>query len=543
MNALKHFSLSLLCLLVISSCIKDEIEVKDLSYNIHPEFGVPIATAHIAADRLIQNFDEDGYIQTDANGQIHLLYRDTLKEISAGDLLNVSDQQFSDTADLSALEYTQLIGTGSVTIQDDKTFPLNLEEGDKLDSIRFQNGNLNLNIHTAGSFPISGSLHIYNPDNTEVISIDFSDNTPPIAIENTVDFTNLLFELTHNEEISNGLRIAYDITLTNENGGTSEPVYIDLSLRDFSIKSAGGYIVPREFNLNDQDVALNLFNDPPVGSIRIEDPRLNFNIDNGFGIGLGIRVYSLFGKNANNGIMTIDGANINQLPNVAGAPAVGQYASTTLSLTNDFMNPSLTDFLAFMPNYVSGDFALAVNPDDNQSVWVSNESTVNINFEADIPIYGSVSDFLLVDTAALTLGDLIKDANDVSEVEQLDVRLIVDNGLPLDAGVQIIFTDDNYNHIDALLPGDDNIFNSAPLNLSVSETDSEYGRAIGSTRTITDISVPKSRIQGLENATKMIIRIYGHTSDNGAHPIRLFSNDFFDVQLGAKAILNLNSDD
>lgn len=543
MNFPKLLLVFSITVLSVSSCIKDEVEVSDLSYNIHPQFGVPVANVHIQAAALIQNFDKEGFIQTDASGQIHLLYRDTLKEISAGDLLNVRNQHFADTANLSATDYSELLGSGSVTIQGDKTFSLELEHGDRLDSIRFQSGSLNVNIHTAGGFPISGFVRIYSPNNTELLSVDFSDVTPPIDIENSIDFTNLLFELINNGEISNGLRIAHQITFTNENGGSSEPVFIDISLNDFSIKSAGGYIVPREFNLNDQSVLLSLFNDPPVGSVRIEDPRLNFNIDNGFGIGLGIRVYSLFGKNAKGNVMSIDGANINQLPNVQSAPAVGQYASTTLSLNNSFMTPTLTDFLAFLPNYLSGDFALAVNPDDNQSVWISNESKVNINFEADIPVYGSISDFLLVDTTALTLGNLIEDANKISEIEQLDVRLIIDNGLPLDAGVQIIFTDDQFNHIDALLPGDDNIFNSAPVNLTVAENNSEYGRAIGSTRTITDITIPKSRIRGLEKATKMIIRVYGHTSGNGKNPIRLFSNDFFDVQLGAKAILNLNSND
>lgn len=543
MKTLVKLTLFSVLILMISSCVKDEVEVSDLNYNIQPQFGVPVAKVHIAADRIIENFNDEGYIETDANGQIHVIYRDTLDELDAGDFLKIDDQAFQDTASMSALEYADLIGNGSVTLSDDKIVPFETNEGDRLDSIRFESGMLHLNVHSDGDFPVSGQFQIFAPDNTPLITIDFSDDNPPVDIQNEIDLTDMLLEFSNDEEVNNGLRIGYTLTLTNEGGGTNEPAFFDIGMEDFSIKTAGGYIAPRVLNLDHQEVSINLFDDFPEGTIRIEDPQFHFNISNGVGIGLGVEIYSLFGVDANGDVLTVDGENINQLPAVAPALTPGQPVNSMLSITNELITPSLTDFFAFMPNYASGSFGLAVNPTDAQSVWVSNESKVKISFEADIPVYGSVADFLLVDTADLELGDLVSDANDISEVEEVDIRLIVDNGLPLDAGVQIIFTDSVYNEIDVLPDTESPVFAAAPVNLGVPEDDPDYGRTTGSTRMISDFKIPKSRVQHLENASQMIIRVFGNTTGNGDHPIRLFDTDFFDVQLSAKATLNLNSSD
>lgn len=530
-------------IVLFSACVKDEIEVTDLKYNIQPQFGVPIARAHIAGDRIIANFNEDGYIATDATGLIHVIYRDTIHEFNAGDFLDLGNQTYSDTVSLSALEYASLLGTGSVTVSGDKIFSFESAEGDKLDSIRFATGLFKLNVYSQGNFPVSGNVKIYAPDNSVLMQLDFSDATAPIQIENEIDFANQLLLFYNDNQQTNGLRISHTLTFSNEGGGSNEPAYLDFGITDFSIKSAGGYIAPRVLSLDDEGVGIRLFDDFPQGVIRIEDPRLQFNISNGFGIGMGIEVYSLYGINASGQVNTIDGTNINQLPVIAPAPSVGQTATSVLAITNEFINPSLTDFFAFMPQYAGGSFGLAINPGNQPSTWVSNESAVNLSFEADIPVYGSVTDFLLLDTTALSLGDLVSDANDFTEISRLDVRMIVDNGLPLDAGVQIIFADSLLNPLDSLRSESNLIFSSAPVNRAVPPTDPNYGRATGSTRTISDFTITNPRIRNLEHASRMIIRVYGNTEGNHSDAIRLFQTDFFDVQLSAKATLNLNSDD
>ncbi|NEN24107.1 hypothetical protein G3O08_11405 [Cryomorpha ignava] len=542
--------LSLTRLLIISlllaglfSCVKEEIKITEFDYGIQPQFGVPIANVTILAERLIENYNEDGLIDVSENGSISLIYRDTINPLSAADLLNAKGFDYKDTIQLTSVEFDELIDLGSFTVQSDEIYAFQTNEGDRLDSVRFASGGLFLNVFSEGTFPISGFIKIFNADNTEAISIDFTDNTPPINIANEVSLENIRFLFHNSDDISNGLRIQYEVTLSSEGLGNSEPVFIELGMLDFSIKRAGGFIAPRRIDFEDETVEISLFDDPNVANVRIEDPRINFNFENDFGLGMGLFIDELTGKNVNGETMVIDGANINQLPPIAASQQMGVPALSTLIIDNELMTPTVTDLMYFGPNKLIGDFGLIINPESIDNVFITNEDELKMNFEVQVPLFGSIANFLLVDTTALDLGNLMEDTENISEIEALDIRLIVENGFPFDAGVQIVFTDSLFNPIDALFESPQLVFSAAPVNLVVAEGDPEYGRAIGTTKTITDVRIPKSKILGLENATQMIITVFGNSAGNGNHPIRLFSNDAFDVKLGAKATLNLSSDD
>jgi hypothetical protein len=533
----------LLLILLSLGCVKDEVKVEDLSYNIEPEFGVPIANASIKAEKVIEHFDDDGLVQEEENSSLSLIYLDTLNTIQASRFLQIDDEDYSENFSLTALEYATLLGSGSVTISDTKFYELSTGEGDKLDSVRFESGLFNLNIESNGPFPISGSVVFRNSDGSEALSLSFEDETPPVSIQQEMSFEERLFLFINSETLDNGIEVEYEITFTSEPGQDGgDEVQIDIGLSDLSIKSAGGYIAPRSLELDDEDVDINIFEQQRNADISIEDPRFHFYFDNGFGMGLGLEVNSLYGLNALGDSMAVEGENIQQLPFIQGAPSPGDVVSSKLSITNETVIPNLTDFIEFQPNYVSGNFNLLVNPENQQSVFISSQSELDVQFEAEMPIYGSVANFRLTDTTEVNLDDLLEATDDAAEVEELNVRLIVDNGLPLDAGTQIIFVDDQFNPIDSLFEAPDFVFTSAPVDFISNRDDPDFGRATGKTRTITDIEIPRERIDALENATQIIVKVFGHTTSNGENPIRLFSGDSFDFKLAARAKLSFDNE-
>lgn len=525
-----------------AACAKEELVIKNPQFEIHPDFGLPVAKLTMLADRLIANYNQLGYIDVDENGSISMIYRDTLPPLRADNLLNIQGFEYKDTLNLSTPQYNELLGTGSVTIESSKLHSLKSSQGDKLDSLRFQSGKLKMEITSQGNFPISGYIKIKNADFTDAFVLDFSSDQTPVNIQQEINFENLLLLFQNVGNQTNALGVEYEITFTASPNPSPHPIYINLSISDFSVKAAGGYIAPRFIDFGANSIELEVFRNPSVKNVRIEDPRLNFNFENDYGLGMGIQIHSIVGKNPMGGTFIVSSQDINQLPPIAGATQNGIPAHSTLSINNELMNPTVTDLLFFGPDNIIADFGVTINPENFESLFITNENELRTNFEIFIPLFGSISDFLLRDTTAVNFSDLVKDVEGVSEIEEASIRLHVNNGFPFDAGANLVFVDSLYQPIYSIFDSPELIFGAAPVNLEVPVQDPNYGRAVGTTKTTVDFILPRQKVLELKHARYAIVSVYGNTAGNGAHPIRLFSNDAFDIKLGARVKLNINSE-
>jgi hypothetical protein len=526
--------------LLLSACIKDEGEITDLDFGIEPEFGIPLARVTIAADKIIENFDEEGLLTTGQNGQISLVYADTLESFDASEILDLPDQNFSTTFELAPEELQELEITGEFTIEEDSVFSFITQEGDILDSIRFESGLASLLVSTDGNVPISGFIRVLGLDETELLTVQFEDDNPPIQADASQDLTGVLFEFINNAETTNGLRIQYELTFSSDGDPIPGVASVDLSLLDYSIQSAAGYIAPRDFQLDDLELEIDIFNEEFDGSFRIEDPQLNLYFFNTIGFSLKPTIEELFGLNNQEEILVIEGSNIVQPGVIPAATTPGIPEQLIYSITNETMTPTVTDFLEFKPNFISGDFKVRINDENQEFTFIDQQSSLDVNFDVEIPVYGSISDFILVDTFEVDLGDIIEESNENDELASLTTRLIVNNGFPLDASVQLVLTDSLFQPLDSLYNGQEVIFASAPVNYSLPEGDPNYGRATGKTKTISDVLIEKERLRSLEDVTHCIIRVQGATTNGGDEPIRLFADDAFDVSLSAKLKLDID---
>ncbi|MFT6175676.1 MAG: hypothetical protein ACJAY4_001907 [Cryomorphaceae bacterium] len=372
-----------------------------------------------------------------------------------------------------------------------------------------------------------------------LFSTSFSDDSPPIAVTVNEDFTDLLFRLRSDDEFTNGLRLAFAFELTDNGGTYPDEISISFGLTDFSIASAGGYIAPRIIDLDDQSARISIFDEDFGGQIRLEDPKLNLFFFNGYGIGVRPVINEIIGENNDGETLVVPGNQIEALDVVSSAPSPGEIGMSQIQIDNETMTPTVTDFMAFEPNQVTGKISLEINPENDESNFISRGSSLDVNFEVELPIYGSLADFNLIDTTGIDFGDLVDSADDIQEIDQLDIRLFVKNALPIDAGVQLIFLDDNFNRIDSLFAEPTTVIPAAPVNLSAALGSPDYGRVIGETETRIDVSIPRERIDPLKDVTQVIVFVFGNTTGNGDNPIRLYPENFIEVNLAAKAIFNL----
>lgn len=538
---LKNALYGVFLLLISASCIKDEAEFSDFGFSADPEWGVPLARLSLSAERVIDQFDEDGFIFTGEDGMVRIIYADTLDPISADDYLDFPNQFFSESFQLDTEELSILISEGTVNISEVRIFSFVSEQGDRLDSLRFNDGFFRLVVESSGSFPVSGTVYVTDPEGEEVLyEVDFSDSSLPIYTEQEQSLNNALFEFINDEEIENGLRLGYELNFAYDENGSNSDLLVELEWIDFGIQSVGGYIAPRTFDLEESGIDVNMFDDIGETVVRIEDPRINFYFENGFGLGMGLNINELVGVNAEGDVLTVPGANINNVIQLSPAPAPNEIAISQFTIDNNLMTPTITDFLSFAPNFVSGDFSMTVNPDASESVFITSGSNLLSAYEVDIPVYGSIADFSLVDTAEIGLSDIIADAEETTEVAGVDIRLMVNNGLPLDASLQIVFVDSLFLPVDSLFEAQTTIVGSAPVELGVPEGSPNYGRAIGFTHTILDIPIARERLLSLESVRHIIVRVVGFTTGNGDHPIRLFAEDRIDTYVGAKLKLKID---
>lgn|GEM_PF-5459228 len=524
--------------LLFSACLKEEIDVTNINSGIQPQFGIPIANASIRADRVIDQFDDNGIITTAENAALSLVYLDTVVSLNVDELLQLPSQSYSNEIDLTPLQYATLLSNGSVTVFDDRVWSFESPYGDRLDSIRFKDGLFTLNVLSANSFPVSGFVRIFSADNTEAFTFDFADGSTPVAISNAITFENILLKFLNNPDVINGLRVQYEVTFQFETGVTGGPVDFEIGLSDFSIASVGGYLSPRSVDVEGLDAKFAFFNGYD-GQITIADPTFRFYCSNGFGIGLGVAIESLQGRNDAQETLIYNATGLPNFPIVAPAITPGIAVETILILNNANMQPSLTEFLSFKPPYVQAGFGLTINPNNDPNQFATNLKGFDVAFEAEIPLYGSISDFFLQDTADVKLGDLVEFANETAELEQVDIVLNIANGFPIDVSAQIVLVDQNFQPVDSLFIADMPIFVSAPINTSVPPFHPEYGRAIGTTGQRTILTLNAERAARLESVTHMIIRVQGATTNNGDQLVRFFADDRFDVDLAGKVILNI----
>jgi hypothetical protein len=536
---MKYLTLPIVFLFLLTSCVKDKVEIREINSSISPEFGVPLAKAIIFAERVIEHYDDEGIVTTGDDGVLTLVYQDSLESISADEFLGLDDQQIEDVYELSASDLSNLENFGTLSLEEDVIYNLEFGE-DRLDSVRFESGMLTLLVNSDGSIPLTGVMSILDPFTGEALfSTSFSDDSPPIAATIDEDFTNLLFRLRSDDEFTNGLRIAFAFELTDNGGTYPDEISIELALTDFSIASVGGYIAPRIIDFEDQGARISIFDEDFGGQIRLEDPKLNLFFFNGYGIGIRPVINEIIGENNDGETLVVPGLQIERLDVVSSAPSPGEIGMSQIQIDNETMTPTVTDFMAFKPNRVTGKISLEINPENNESNFISRGSSLDVNFEVELPIYGSLADFSLIDTTEIDFGDVVDSADDIQEIDQLDIRLFVKNALPIDAGVQLVFLDDNFNRIDSLFAEPTTVIPAAPVNLSAAAGSPDYGRVIGETETRIDISIPRERIDPLKGVTQVIVEVFGNTTGNGNNPIRLYPENFIEVNIGAKAIFNL----
>ncbi|MCT4583034.1 MAG: hypothetical protein N4A35_16610 [Flavobacteriales bacterium] len=548
--------------LIIGGCKKKEIALENLKAPVlDPSFALPIGYANLNLGDIERELDVNNFVYNDNSNLFEIIYRDRIFELSANDVIQIPTQNYSTTYTMPVANQTALVGGGagfttSYTQQSAITF--NVANGAQLDSVIIQSGSLTIDLssdfmHSATVNLTIPSLMLNGTPLQQTLNVNYAGSTPVLDNAN-IDLAGYTIDLTNGGMTNNSFNVTVNFQVTssgNPIAGTEQMV-LDMQLDVNAFDAIWGYL-GQVTNILSQDTSnITMFDDLAGGQVHFEDPRIHLTIGNTAGLEVQTQFSAVFAPD-NSTNVNLGGAGLTSLPLITRANNPGDTTITYHTIDNNNTSPTLSDVLDEGPGEIVYTSSATSNPSGFANNFVLGDALVWCEAEVVLPIFGWARDFTLADTTDLDVADALGiDSTSnltVEDVEQALLRIIVDNGLPVDAGLQLYFADTNFVVIDSLfnVPGGiENVFEHGIVDFTLPLTDPNHGKVTQSTRTITDVAVSQALIKKLinGNAKKLIYKTRGLTNDAySGQNVKIFPEYDVDIKVSAKIDFNIDLED
>ncbi len=513
MKIFSKIVLSFVCtsLLVLSSCKKYEDLKKISSTAWNPNLAVPLAHATFGVYDVLAAVDSTDLIIIDpVSGEIGLVYSSEIGSFGSAeivDLGNVVQNIFINTIELDLPTIPSF--SASVSSSNPQTIQLNTANGVEVHTVLFNSGLLDLhfessiqhNLEITITFP---TLLDANGDPiVRTISTNFTAGDPlPQVADLQIDLTNLSGDFTLGGTSFNQMSVDVETTIT----GTGQPVFgaetfnFDITSSNFSFENVIGYFGQQNVAQQADSVLIKIFQNASNGTFELQNPKIDFFIDNSFGFPVDINLGNLQSINVNTNQTVALGVNDNII-NVIPSPGLGQSAITNFQL-NTSNTTNLSEVISPTPKYFYYEVDATANPLGNTGIpnFIEDDSKFTLRAEVNMPLDGLAYGFTISDTVDFEF------SQNTDLIESIMFRLIADNGFPVQLGTQLRAIDSNGNTVFTIFDTPENVVEPAPVNSN--------GVVSSSRQKITDINLNEVQINQLKNVKKLII--YGEASTTEA---------------------------
>lgn len=420
-------------------------------------------------------------------------------------------------------------------LDDTLTVDMSLGNGEILKTLRLKSGSIDYSINygikedanLTLSFPY---VKLSGVPFSEVISIN-SDNVNATVVTGSFDLSGYEFDLTANNTDTNAIvaRIVADIISSNVAVpfSATDGVSADLTLSNLEIEFLDGDLGIQNFNLDADTVDFSFDELDFDADITLADPRIDLAITNAFGMELGADLSNIVAVNDQQNLALTGLGNV-----TIGAPAYGNFGdSVTTTVSINTTTTNIDDILAINPSKLIFGMSGSTNPGTAPfSNFITDESYFAVAMDVQIPLYGGVSGFNLIDTL-----DFPTEA--FKNVLVGNIKTEITNEFPLDVSVQAYFVDENYLILDSL--------KNTPVQVLKSSTiDPANGDIVSAATFQEDIELTEAKVDNIKNAVKIILVSSMETASGGSNA-KFYTKYGMDIRLGvyAKVKVELKQDE
>ena len=429
--------ISFLSALFLLSCVADDF--RTLKKNPwEPELAFPLTDSHFDVKRVFSKAFEDGTLITGSDGLITMVYSGELFHVKADQLIEFQDFSIDLAVAQGELPF---IGQGGMLLKN-----LDVDRGI-------------LQIHIEDKLNQDARVEINMPRTTK--------NGIPFSEQFTVKYkgaTNTVFDTIY---LLNG----YHFDLTGPDGQQSNsininytaeglkdglPIQLDVfnaTFKDLSFNFLDGYLGKLNLGSYNDSMQISIWENFKSGSIILEDPRINFTIDNSFGLPVKLTINNFTGSGVG-GSSNLGGDAVDNGIDVGAPTDTTSPVITTEEINSG--NSNLTNFLSITPLSINYKLELEANSENDTTAYnfVSSTSELIGNLDLELPLKGRLDSVVFENTFDLDLGD-------ASKVDLAIFKLYTENFFPLGIYMQVYFLNESGQVFDSLLLDNSTIFKQA----------------------------------------------------------------------------------
>ncbi len=510
MNSKTLFLLSAIGLF-LASCgqIDDLSDVDQVQYEA--EYAIPIVNSEVSIQDFLQDFEENTTILVDPDGLLRFKY--------TGGIINATVEQVFENINAALPPLIPVLEPGMA-------LPLSQPEGIQIDYLELKKGDF---------------IYVFESDIQEPIDVTIT--LPQITKDGmplTFQHSLPAFEPTS----GNGLPKISNILLPSSLAGytilpENDSIYIDyvvvpaggdrsktltnffLRLQNLEFTYAEGFLGTNVYEGGRDTIVIDFFDNWVQGDVYFEDPVVTFFINNSFGLPTKSLINSFDIFTVNNEKLPLESEFVRdgiEFP----FPALDQVGETkTKAFVFTKENSNIDQILGAGPTAIDYDVDAVTNPEGNQGIrgFITDNSFYSVQVEVELPLYGNIKNFAVSDTFDLNLDDF-------RDVNFAEFKLVTENEIPLELGLQGYFVIENGPVVDSLFDAEKMVIAGAAVD--------EEGFPNNVARNEVFSSFTGTRFESIKNADQLIIQTKFSTTSRGERSVRIVNTQNIAVKLGAK---------
>lgn len=498
---------ALLLLSLLWSCTNIG-DLEGLSAEADAEFAIPLLNTKASLETLLENFDDYTFLDVNEEGVILLRYKGDVVTRTSEDIF-----ESIETALSAAFPVTDTVWS----------LPFSTPEGIEMDYVELKSGDLNYtfqsphedNVTVLVKFPQvldpNGNMlqfsHICLYQGTTPV-IPF----PPIT---NVDLTG--HSLVANED--GNLNIEYEAIRSD--GTRDTLVNFFVTLNDIQFSYAEGYFGNQMHDGERDTINIEFFENWTRGDVFFTDPKITINVFNSFGVPTRsvVNVFDVY--TVDNEVLPLQSDGITNGIDFAypDLDEVGEEKITEYTFTAQ--NSNIDTVLGAGPVAIDYDVDAITNPDNNDAIrgFMTDESRYTVSVEVELPIYGQATGFAALDTFNI-------DFSQFDRVREVEFKLISENELPLDIGIQLYFMGTDGQIIDSLLTMPEQVIEAAPVDANSIATEIQKAERI--------IPFDEGRFDAIKAAEFIILNAAFSTFNEGNVPVKVLADQGVTLKMGMK---------